>query len=100
MPASSSGHLYAPIASVKPADVAIGGDGTTLYVAGDDGNVRVYDLATRALEATWDVGTALGAIDLSPDGQFLLVSSTTPPPVASLTMPMAPAPPRRSTSRR
>ncbi|MFN3389374.1 MAG: hypothetical protein ACK40O_10625, partial [Allosphingosinicella sp.] len=48
-------------------------DGTTLYVAGSDGFVRVYDIATRTLQATWDVGVELGGIDLSPDGSYLLV---------------------------
>jgi Ca2+-binding RTX toxin-like protein len=62
------------LTTVKPSDVAISADGTRLYAAGEDGQVRVYDLATRALLQTWPVGIKLGGIDISPDGSFVLVT--------------------------
>ena len=74
MPDFSLAGLSAPITSLYPADSVLSADGATLYVAGEDGVVRVYDFATRLLQATWDVGTKLGGIDLSPDGSFLVVT--------------------------
>ncbi|HYD36673.1 MAG TPA: hypothetical protein VEA60_03610, partial [Allosphingosinicella sp.] len=67
------GRLAAPISSANPADVVMSPDGSKLYVSAEDGNVRVYDVATRALIATWDVGVRLGGIDVSADGSFLMV---------------------------
>src|ERR1044072_6057350 len=77
MPDFSSAGLSAPITNVHPADTVLRADGATLYVAGEDGKVRVYDVASRVLQATWDVGIKLGGIDLSPDGSFLMVTEAT-----------------------
>ena len=66
------------LTNFKPADVVMSVDGSTLFVAGDDGNVRVYNLATGALAATWDVGTDLGGMDIAPDGSFLVVVEEQP----------------------
>jgi Ca2+-binding RTX toxin-like protein len=68
-----TGRLAASMSSVNPADVVMSPDGSKLYVSGEDGNVRVYDVATRALIATWDVGVRLGGLDVSADGSFLMV---------------------------
>jgi len=73
MSSIETGRLSAPVASVNPADVVMSPDGTRLYVAGADGFVRVYDVATRALLSTWDVGVSLGGLDVSADGSFLVV---------------------------
>ena len=88
MPDSSSGHLNATIASSKPADVVMSPDGSTLYAAGEDGNIYVYDVATRGLQAIWDVGIRLGGLDVSPDGSFLMVVEREP--LASTTGPSQP----------
>jgi hypothetical protein len=69
-----TGRLAAPITSVAPADVVLNASGSTLYVAGLDGKIRVYDVASRSLITTWDVGVSLGGMDLSPDGSFLIVT--------------------------
>jgi Ca2+-binding RTX toxin-like protein len=55
-------------------DNIISPDGKTLYVAGTDGVVRGYDVASHALLTSWAVGTYLGGMDLSPDGSFLIVT--------------------------
>lgn len=62
----------------RAGDVVMSRDGRTLYAAGADGNVRVYDLSTGALIATYDVGIRLGGIDLSPDGSFLMIVELEP----------------------
>jgi Ca2+-binding RTX toxin-like protein len=72
------GRLTAPISSVAAADVVMSPDGVRLYVAGEDGKVRVYDVASRSLITTWDVGTRLAGIDVSPDGSFLIVAERQP----------------------
>jgi Ca2+-binding RTX toxin-like protein len=72
------GKLNAPVTSVAPADVVMSPDGTILYVAGTDGKVRAYDVASRGLIATWDVGATLAGIDVAPDGSFLIVAERLP----------------------
>jgi WD40 repeat protein len=68
-----TGRLSASLSSVAPADVVMSPDGSRLYVAGEDGKLRVCDVASRALLSTWDVGVRLGGLDVSADGSFLLV---------------------------
>jgi len=63
-----------------PEDCVMSADGTRLYIAGADGNLRVYDLATRTLLHSWDIGTKLGGIALSGDGSFLMVTEQVRPP--------------------
>src|SRR5579884_848983 len=68
-------------ASLTPGntnDVAISPDGSLIFAAGSDGNLRVYDSLTGALEKTWHVGMSLGGIDISPDGSFLMATELTP----------------------
>jgi Ca2+-binding RTX toxin-like protein len=62
----------------RPADVALSADGARIYVSGTDGTIKVYDADTGALVANWRVGTKLGAIDVSPDGSFLLAAEAEP----------------------
>ena len=74
----SNDHPYSTISTAVPSDTVLSPDGSRLYVAGDDGNLRVYDAATGALIATWDVGTSLGGIDISADGSFLMAVEREP----------------------
>jgi Ca2+-binding RTX toxin-like protein len=74
----SDGHPFSTIASTVAADSVLSPDGSRLFVTGSDGNLRVYDAATGALLATWDVGTQLGAVDISADGSFLMVAERVP----------------------
>lgn len=62
----------------RAADMVQSRDGTRLYVAGDDGAMRIYDTATGDLLQTTAVGTRLGAIDLSADGSFAIVTELEP----------------------
>jgi DNA-binding beta-propeller fold protein YncE len=61
----------------RPNDIAFSRDGSRFF-ATVDGSVQVFDTASRALLATWPVGTELGALSLSPDGSFLLVTERQP----------------------
>jgi Ca2+-binding RTX toxin-like protein len=62
----------------RPADVVVSADGSRIYTSGTDGAVRVYDGDSGALLSTWQVGSKLGGIDLSPDGSFLIVLEAEP----------------------
>ena len=62
----------------RPNDVQISADGTTIYAAGADGNLYVYSATTGDLLHSWDVGTKLGGMDISPDGAFAMVVDLTP----------------------
>jgi len=53
-------------------------DGKTLYLAGQDGVLRIYDTMTNTLVKSVSLGTKLGAIDISPDGSFLLITEQQP----------------------
>lgn len=75
----ATGYQVFGLAAGGVADVAMNKAGTRIYASMRNGDVRVYDVATRALIATWDVGQALGAVSLSEDGSFLLVVEAAPP---------------------
>jgi Ca2+-binding RTX toxin-like protein len=64
--------------ATRPSDQVLSPDGTRLYTSGPDGIVRVYDTATGAPLASWNVGTSLGAIDIHPTGSFLMVTERQP----------------------
>ncbi|HEY0130548.1 MAG TPA: calcium-binding protein [Allosphingosinicella sp.] len=66
------------LGAARPRDVAISKDGATVYASFADGYVRAYDAGSGALVGEWDVGTTLGAMDLSPDGTFLIVAEAEP----------------------
>lgn len=55
-------------------------DGSKLYVAGTDGNVRVYDSNDGSLLQTFEVGDYLNGIAISPDGTTLALSEGIPLP--------------------
>ncbi len=59
------------------SDVIMNADRTRMYIARDDGFLSVYDTFTGQVVQTFDVGTRLGGMDLSPDGSFLLVAEKT-----------------------
>ncbi|MGD9664092.1 MAG: hypothetical protein AB7U34_02635 [Novosphingobium sp.] len=48
-------------------------DGSTIYVAGNDGYLRVYSSQAGTLLYSAQLGTDLGAIALSPDGTQLAI---------------------------
>ena len=50
-------------------------DGAYIYVAGNDGYLRVFDAVTGEALHSVDLGSDLGAISLSPDGTRLYFSS-------------------------
>ncbi len=58
-------------------DAVLSDDGRTAFVADRDGYVSVIDTETGHLKAHLKVGTALGGMDLSPDGRFLAVAEQT-----------------------
>jgi Ca2+-binding RTX toxin-like protein len=58
--------------------VVVSADGSRIYAAGTDGAVRVYDGDSGQLLSTWQVGSKLGGMDLSPDGTFLIVLEAEP----------------------
>jgi Ca2+-binding RTX toxin-like protein len=71
---------------VSPNDVAISADGSLIFATGtwnpdfviNDGNLRVYDAETGALLHTYAIGTSLGAMDVSPDGTFAMITELSP----------------------
>ena len=52
-------------------------DGKTLYLA-SEGSLRIYDTQSMTLVRSVSLGTKLGAIDISPDGSFLLITEQQP----------------------
>ena len=66
------------LSSIKLNDVAISADGSTIYGAGDDGNLYVYNAATGELVRAIHLGVELGGMDISPDGSFLVVTDLQP----------------------
>ena len=62
----------------RPNDVQISADGTKIYADGNDGYLRVYSSETGELINSWDVGTQLGGMDISPDGSFAIVTERVP----------------------
>ncbi|HEV8407163.1 MAG TPA: hypothetical protein VGQ34_04440, partial [Sphingomicrobium sp.] len=62
----------------RPNDVVVSPDGSTIYAAGDDGNLNVYNAATGVLLHSWHVGTELGGMDISPDGSFAVITELQP----------------------
>ena len=59
-------------------DFVLSNDGAFLYLAGNDGTLRVFNTATGAVVQAMLLGTTLGAIDISPDGSFLLITEQQP----------------------
>jgi Ca2+-binding RTX toxin-like protein len=53
-------------------------DGTIIYVAGNDGRLRVYNAATGQLLQNWAVGNDLEGITISRDGAFAIITEAVP----------------------
>ena len=66
------------LARARAADFVLSGDGSRLYVANRDGTIKTYDMADGTLAGTLAVGKELGAVDISPDGRFLLATERVP----------------------
>lgn len=68
--------------SIAPKDgdenFVLSPDGATLYVAGNDGVLRVYDSATGTLLHSWNVGVDLDAIAISRDGRYAVITEAVP----------------------
>lgn len=76
MPVDASGTEVrndGALGTTRPNDVALSPDGAQIYAAGDDGNLRIYSADSGELLRTIDVGIRLGAMDVSPDGSFLMI---------------------------
>jgi Ca2+-binding RTX toxin-like protein len=58
-------------------DIAFSPDQTRLYVSTANGQIHVFDVATRIQIATWNIASSLGAISLSDDGLWLLAIDKT-----------------------
>ena len=56
----------------------LGPDGSYIYVAGNDGYLRVFDAHTGEMLHSVDLGDDLGAIALSPDGTQLAIVEEVP----------------------
>lgn len=59
-------------------DTVLGHDQKTVYVAGGDGGLSVYDVETGDLKQSWSVGTKLGGMDISDDGRYAVVTERQP----------------------
>lgn len=68
--------LIAPAASDE--NFVISPDGTRVYVAGNDGALRVYNTSTGALVATYAVGRDLDAVTVSRDGRYAIITEAVP----------------------
>ncbi|MDY7099211.1 MAG: WD40 repeat domain-containing protein [Pseudomonadota bacterium] len=64
------------LANSTPREVRLSPDGQRIYASGPDGNLRVYDAATGDLLESFAVGQALGNLDISPDGSFVMIVDT------------------------
>lgn len=71
--ASASTHIGG-----LPGNFVLNGDASKLFVAGNDGVLRVFDSAAGTLLGATALGTQLGAIDISPDGTYLLITEQQP----------------------
>jgi Ca2+-binding RTX toxin-like protein len=68
--------LIAPAASGE--NFVISPDGTRVYVAGNDGVLRVYNSSTGVLLASYNVGRDLDAITISRDGRYAIITENVP----------------------
>jgi Ca2+-binding RTX toxin-like protein len=60
-------------------DTVLSPDQKTLYVSKSNGTIDVFDVVTGLQKATWKIGDALGAISVSEDGSYLLVTDPRQP---------------------
>ena len=66
------------LGDARPNDVQISADGSTIYAAGADGHLYVYNATDGSLLHHWSVGTNLGGMDVSPDGSFAVITELQP----------------------
>ncbi|MES2904980.1 MAG: FG-GAP-like repeat-containing protein, partial [Pseudomonadota bacterium] len=66
------------IATLGDENWVLSADGSVIYVAGNDGFLRVFDARTGESLHSVDLGIDLGAISLSPDGTRLAVVEEVP----------------------
>lgn len=74
---ADNGFQLTTLEASDATDVTFSADDSLIYVAKADGDIDVFDVATKTLVDTWEVGTSLGAISVSEDGSFLLVTEQT-----------------------
>jgi Ca2+-binding RTX toxin-like protein len=68
--------LVAPMSNRE--NYAVSPDGTRIYVAGNDGVLRVYNAVTGSLLFSWNVGVDLEAITISRDGRYAIITDRVP----------------------
>jgi Ca2+-binding RTX toxin-like protein len=56
------------------SDIAFSPDGSRVYVATQNSRIHVFDAVTGALVTTWQFGPGFGAMSVSDDGSFLLLT--------------------------
>jgi len=66
------------IATAGDENWVLSPDGSYIYVAGNDGNLRVFDAHSGEMLHSVDLGHDLGAMALSPDGSQLAVVEEVP----------------------
>src|SRR5687768_17608016 len=71
-------YEIATLESSGVADLTFSLDQKRLFVSMKNGEIHVFDVATRQKIATWDIGEYLGGISLSEDGAFLIVTERDP----------------------
>jgi Ca2+-binding RTX toxin-like protein len=73
-----SGIKAALKTSITANDVTLSPDGSTIYVAGADGNLYAYSAETGDMLHAWHVGDSLGGMDVSLDGSVAVVADLVP----------------------
>jgi Ca2+-binding RTX toxin-like protein len=68
--------LVAPMSNRE--NYAVSPDGTRIYVAGNDGVLRVYNAVNGTLLFSWNVGVDLEAITISRDGRYAIITDAVP----------------------
>ncbi|MEX2187870.1 MAG: WD40 repeat domain-containing protein [Pirellulales bacterium] len=76
---AQSGKQLFPIPDEKPligavASLAIGPDGETAYLCGQDAQIHVWNVAERRRTALWPMEKPIESLDVSPDGGKLLAA--------------------------
>ena len=56
------------------SDIAFSPDGSRVYVATQNSRIHVFDAVTGTLITTWQFGPGFGAMSVSDDGSFLLLT--------------------------
>lgn len=78
MPVSQPAGAIRSFAFKPHVSAVFSPDSSRFYAASNDGSVTAYNVATGAVVATWQVGTNLGGMDITPDGRTLVVVERDP----------------------